>query len=75
MNLRKIEQFLSEYQASASFIIIAVIVIFFLTQNAYLASHLEECRSQNELYKQNPPRLVPGEGGYDNWKSSIEAIE
>lgn len=75
MNLKKIEQFLSEYQASASFLIIVSVLIFFLTQNTYLATHLEECRTQNELYKQNPPRLAPGEGGYDNWKSSIEAIE
>ena len=75
MNLKKIEQFLTEYQASVTFIIIAGVVIFFLTQNAYLATHLEECRTQNELYKQNPPRLAPGEGGYDNWKSSIEINE
>lgn len=73
MNMEKIEEILSEHQATVAFLVIVGAVIFVLYQNAYLASHLEECRSQNELYKQNPPRIEPGAGGYDNWKSSLIA--
>lgn len=71
MNIEKILEFIEEYKAGVSFVVIIGIVIFVLIQNTYYATHLEECRIQNEQYKQNPPRLAPGEGGYDNWKSSI----
>lgn len=75
MNMEKIEQLIYDYRATVAFLVIVGAVIFVLYQNAYLATHLEECRSQNELYKQNPPRIEPGKGGYDNWESSIKAIE
>lgn len=75
MDMKKIEDFLREYQAGVSFVIIIGILLFVLTQNAYLATHLDECRIQNEAYKQNPPRIEPGKGGFDNWESSIIADE
>ena len=71
MNMEKIEEFLQDHQATVALSIIIGAVIFVLYQNTYLATKLEECRTQNELYKQNPPRIEPGTGGYDNWKSSL----
>jgi len=71
MNMEKIETFLNQYKSTTTFGIIIVAIVFVFSQNLYLSTHLEECRAQNELYKQNPPRIEPGKGGYDNWKSSI----
>lgn len=69
--IEKILQLVEEYKLGVSFVIIIAIVIFIFTQNAYLATHLEECRIQNEQYKQNPPRIEPGAGGFDNWESNL----
>jgi len=70
--MKKIEQILQDYKASVAFLIIIAVIIIVFLQNTYLSTHLEECRTQNELYKQNPPRIEIGTGGYDNWESSIK---
>jgi len=70
--LHKIQNIMWEYKVIFLFLIIVFANLYTFTKNNYLTKHLEECRIQNELYKQNPPRIEPGKGGYDNWESSIK---
>lgn len=75
MDKQKINTFIIENKGIICFVALLAIITIVLHQNIYLATHLEECRIQNEAYKQNPPRIEPGGGGYDNWKSSISVDE
>lgn len=71
-NIHLLQEFIWEYKVIFLFLIIVFVNLYTFTKNNYLSKHLEECRLQNELYKQNPPRIEPGKGGYDNWKSNLE---
>jgi hypothetical protein len=70
-NIKLLQDFIWEYKAIILLFIIVFVNLYTFTKNNYLSKHLEECRIQNELYKQNPPRIEPGKGGYDSWESSI----
>ena len=66
---------IKENKPCITFYLILFVAIVAAYDHVKYATALQSCNAAIEKYRTSPPELNVGEGGYDNWKSSIEVIE
>lgn len=66
---------IKENKPCITFYLILFVAILAAYDHVKYATALELCNASIEKYRNSPPQLDVGKGGFDNWKSSIEVIE
>ena len=62
---------INENKPCITFYLVLFVAIVAAYDHVKYATALESCNASIEKYRSSPPQLDVGEGGYDNWKSSL----
>lgn len=71
MNRKEVIDLILDNKELIYLVAVLFTLIFLLVSHVKYATALQSCTAKIEQYKQDEPKLIVGEGGYDTWESNL----